>query len=107
MVLLWRAIVHRTHQELQKYIHPTNVAIEVLSEEDAIQVAQTEQSEGRLQAVNQLINKLLKLKDASWTNSFPNALKNQHPEVFDKVTKAKEDFLNEELAARTIKSKCL
>ena len=104
---MWRAIIRQTHEQLKTYIHPTNVAVEVLLEEDSNQIAQMEQKEGRSQAVDQLISKLLSLKDVRWTNSFPNALKNQHPVLFDAVTKAKETFLKEELAARTIEGKCL
>ena len=58
----------------------------VLLEEEANQIAQTERNEGRLQAVDQIICKLFKLKDRHWTDLFPIALTNQHPEMFDAVT---------------------
>ena len=63
MVLLWRAIVRQTHDVIRRQINPTTVAGSVLSEEDAKQIAQTEQNEGRLKAVDQLVYKLLKLKN--------------------------------------------
>ena len=98
MVLLWRAIVRETYKTLRSRIDPTSVAALVLLEEEANQIAQTEQNEGRLQAVDHLICKLLKLKDPHWTDLFPIALRNQHQEIFDVVTEAQEDLLKEEWA---------
>ena len=72
----------------------------VFSEKEASQIAQTERNEGRLQAVDQLFNKLLKLKDLRWTNLFPIILKTQHPEVFDKVTKTRDGLLKEDVFSR-------
>ena len=100
MVLLWRAIVRQTYETLHRHINPTSVAGSVLLEEDAKEIAQTEWNKGRSQAVDQFIYKLLKLKDLRWTNTFPIALKKQRPEVFDVVTKAKDDLLKEDVFSR-------
>ena len=45
-----------------------------------------------------------KLQDQGWMESFRNALKTQHPEVFDAVTKAGEDLLRESVFARCVKA---
>ena len=105
MVLLWRSIVRRTYDVIRRHINPTTVARSVLSKEDANQIEQTEETEGRLQAVDQLVNKLIKLKDKGWTNSLPIVLKKQHPDVFEVVAKAKRDLLKEKWAAGIIGSK--
>ena len=104
MVLMWRAIIRRTYDVIQRYIKPTTVARTVLSEEDAKQIEQTEQNEGRLQAVDQLLNKLIKLNDMNWTNLLPIVLKKHHPDVFEAVAKAKGDLLKEKWAAGIIGS---
>ena len=105
-VLMWRAIVRQTNEVLRRHIRPTTFASSVLSEENANQIARTEQNEGRLQAAGQLISKLLKLQESHWTDSFFMALKNQHPEVINAVTKAKQD-LEEEWASSNIISMSL
>ena len=104
-VLLWRVIVRKTYEVIQEHINPTTVACSVLSGEDANQIAQAEQTEGRLEAVNLLINKLIKLNDTRWTRLFPISLEKQHPKVFVAVAKAKEDILKEEWAVKTIGTK--
>ena len=96
-LLLWRAILRRTHGVLRRHVNPTTVTCSVLNEDDVKQLAHIEREQGRLQAVDQLIYKLLKLKDQDWTNSFPNALKTHHPGVYDAVTKARKDLLKEEV----------
>ena len=88
------------HETLRRRINPTRVAVSVLLEEEANQIAQTKQNEGRLQAADQLIDKLLKRNHLRWTNTFPTALKDQHPEVFDEVIKAREDLLVEDAFSR-------
>ena len=100
MVLLWRAIVHKTQEELQRLIDPTSVAKSVLSKEDGDQIATTEEFEGRVKAVDELINKLLKLKNLRWTRLFPMALKKQHPDVYAILTEAKSDLLKNEMFSR-------
>ena len=104
-MLLWRAVVRRTYDVIQRHINPTTVARSVLSKYDTNQIEQTEQTEGRLQAVDQLVNKLIKLKDVNWTVSLPFVLKKYHPDVFEAVAKAKGDLLKENWAARIIGSK--
>ena len=105
MVLLWRAIVRRTYDVIRRHINPTTVARSVLSKEDANQIEQAEQAEGRLQAVDQLINKLIKQNDMRWTKSLPIALKKQHPALYNAVAKTKADLLKEDWAARIIGKK--
>ena len=105
IVLLWRAIVRQTYEVLQRLINPTTIAGLVLPEENANQIDQTERNEGRLQAVDQLINKLMNLSDISWTKLLPLALRKYHPEVFEIVAMAKEDILKEQWAAQTIGNK--
>ena len=72
----------------------------MFSEEDANHIAQTEQNEGCLLAVDQLFNKLLKLKDLRWTKLFPFALKTQCPHVFDIVTTVQILLLKEDVFCR-------
>ena len=101
--MLWRAILRQTHEVLRKHINPTTITSSVLHEDEAKQIAHIEREEGRLQAVDQLIYKLLKLQNEDWTILFPEALKIQHPEVFDAVTKAGEDLLKEDVFAKCTK----
>ena len=101
--MLWRAILRKTHEILRRHINPTAVTSSVLHEDDVKQLAHIEREQGRLQAVDQLIYKLLKLQDQGWTNSFRNALKTQHPEVIGAVTKAGEDLLREDVFTRCVK----
>ena len=100
VLLLWRAVVRQTHDVLRKHINPTNVAQSVLSEDHANQIAQTERHEGRLQATDQLIDILLKLKDLRWTNLFPIALQMQHSEVYDKIKEVKEGLLEKDVFSK-------
>ena len=100
VLLLWRAVVRQTHDMLRKHINPTNVARSVLSKDHWIQIAQTELTEGRLEAVDQLIDMLLKLKDLRWTNSFPITLQTQHSDVYAKVKEVKEGLLKEDVFSK-------
>ena len=99
IVLLWRGIVRHTHETLRHHLNPTRVAASVLLEK-ANHIAQTEENEGRLKAVDQLIYTLLKLKSLRWTISLPKALEKQHRDMFDDLTKAREDLLKEEVFSR-------
>ena len=101
--MLWRAILRKTHEILRRHINPTAVTSSVLHEDDVKQLAHIEREQGRLQAVDQLIYKLLKLQDQGWTNSFRIALKTQHPEVIGAVTKAGEDLLREDVFTRCVR----
>ena len=103
-LLLWRAILRQTHEVLRRHINPTAVSSSLLHEDDVKQIAHIERGEGRLQAVDQLIYKLLKLQIQDWMKSFRNALKTQHPEVSDAVTKAGEDLLREGVFTRCVKA---
>ena len=103
--MLWRAIVRQTYKVLRRDISPVTMACSVLPEEDAYQIEQTEHDKGRFQAVDQLINILIKLTNIQWTDSFSTSLQKYNPVVFGVVTKAREVILKEKWFSETTQSK--
>ena len=97
ILLLWRSVLRKLQTEMQRDLIPTSIAKEVLCKEASLEVEKVAAAQGRIQAVDLLIDNLLEMRDPKWIGWFADALEEQLPALYHRVIKIRDTLMKDEV----------
>ena len=82
---------------MQRDLIPTSIAKAVLCKEASLEVERVAAAQGRIQAVDLLIDNLLEIREPKWIGWFADALEEQLPAMFHRVIEIRNALMKEEV----------